>query len=245
MDGTQSRHIHLYSLSFLVQKPPYRNITRTLIPIRQVPPLVLLIMAELPSLIRTLQPLSLAEKFDAKLLISVIILSCFTYAAYNYLLHPLRHVPGPFPAKITELWRTRRYMLGNWHQDILDLHNRYGPIVRISPNEVSIVDKNALVSVFGHGKGTRKVSFMSIIRLVPMLERITNVVQTSWYDVWKIPGVSNSVSRINELESQTDANHYISSLTQPILSNIHSFESEFRPCTACRTFYLTNRRLST
>lgn len=133
-------------------------------------------MAELSSLLRTLQPLSLAEKFDAKLLISFLILSCFTYAAYNYFLHPLRHVPGPLPAKITELWRTRRYMLGNWHQDILDLHKRYGPIVRISPNEVSIVDKNALVSVFGHGNGTRKVSFMSIIRLVPLLEQTTDVV---------------------------------------------------------------------
>jgi hypothetical protein len=49
-------------------------------------------------------------------------------------------------------------MLGNWHQDILDLHNQYGPVVRISPNEVSIVNVDALQAVYGHSKGTRKVS---------------------------------------------------------------------------------------
>ncbi|ETS80078.1 hypothetical protein PFICI_07607 [Pestalotiopsis fici W106-1] len=129
-------------------------------------------MAQLPGVVNKLQPSSLAEKFDPNLLIQFFVLYCVVHATYNYFLHPLRHVPGPFPAKITELWRTRRYMLGNWHQDILDLHKLYGPIVRVSPNEVSIVDKNALVSVFGHGKGTKK---------------------TSWYDVWKIPGLSNSL----------------------------------------------------
>lgn len=115
-------------------------------------------MVQLPSLARHVQSLPLAEIFDPKLLILLVGLYFAAKVAYNYFLHPLRHVPGPSLAKVTELWRTRRYMLGNWHQDILDLHNRYGPVVRISPNEVSIVDRDALVTVFGHGKGTRKVS---------------------------------------------------------------------------------------
>ncbi|KAH6980715.1 cytochrome P450 [Ilyonectria sp. MPI-CAGE-AT-0026] len=90
---------------------------------------------------------------------------------YRIFLHPLRRIPGPFPAKFTELWRTTKYAKGNWHQDILDLHRQYGPVVRVSPNEISIVDKIGLTEVFGHGKGTRK---------------------TSWYDVWMIPGHNNS-----------------------------------------------------
>lgn len=76
---------------------------------------------------------------------------------YRIFFHPLRHIPGPFPAKFTELWRTSKYAKGNWHQDILDLHRQYGPVVRVSPNEISIVDKIGLTEVFGHGKGTRKV----------------------------------------------------------------------------------------
>ncbi|KAH7161921.1 hypothetical protein EDB81DRAFT_643915, partial [Dactylonectria macrodidyma] len=69
----------------------------------------------------------------------------------------LRRIPGPFLARITELWRTTKYAKGNWHQDILKLHKTYGPVLRVSPNELSIVDKKGRVEVYGHGKGTRKV----------------------------------------------------------------------------------------
>jgi hypothetical protein len=76
---------------------------------------------------------------------------------YRFCLDPLRHIPGPTAARFTELWRTRRYALGGWHQDILDLHDKYGPVVRIAPNEISFVDKDALTQVYGHSTGTKKV----------------------------------------------------------------------------------------
>lgn len=76
---------------------------------------------------------------------------------YRFYLDPLRHIPGPTAARFTELWRTRRYALGGWHQDILDLHDKYGSVVRIAPNEISFVDKDALTQVYGHSTGTKKV----------------------------------------------------------------------------------------
>ncbi|PSN64182.1 cytochrome P450 [Corynespora cassiicola Philippines] len=100
---------------------------------------------------------------SASFLLSVIFFRIF--------LHPLRGVPGPFIARITEIWRTYRYYNYDWHKDILDLHRRYGPVVRVSPNEVSIVSRKGLVEVYGHGKGTLK---------------------TSWYDVWDISGMNPS-----------------------------------------------------
>lgn len=107
-----------------------------------------------------------------KSLALVFISSILTLVFYRIYLHPLRRVPGPFAAKYTELWRTRKYMLGDWHRDILDLHKAYGPVVRISPNEVSIVDKVALTLLFGHGKGTRKVrSRKAIFNRVASLAR--------------------------------------------------------------------------
>jgi hypothetical protein len=80
---------------------------------------------------------------------------------YRFCLDPLRHIPGPTAARFTELWRTRRCALGGWHQDILYLHDKYGPVVRIAPNEISFVDKDALVQVYGHSTGTKKVSLPS------------------------------------------------------------------------------------
>lgn len=91
---------------------------------------------------------------EALLLLAIAII---TNAVYNAYLHPLRKVPGPFLAGVTELWRTRKYASGQWHQDIVDLHRQYGPVVRVSPNEVSFVDRAALEQVYGHATGTKKV----------------------------------------------------------------------------------------
>ncbi|KKY13772.1 putative cytochrome p450 [Diplodia seriata] len=103
--------------------------------------------------------------------IALVLAYVISTVIYRIFFHPLHKIPGPFFAKFTELWRTRKYFSGTWHQDILDLHRQYGPVVRLAPNEVSFVDKDALMTIYGHTKGTKK---------------------TSWYDVWKPPGAGNS-----------------------------------------------------
>lgn len=87
---------------------------------------------------------------------SVLVFVIF-HALYSIFLHPLRKVPGPRLAKITELWRTNHYFKGYWHRDILDLHRKYGPIVRISPNEVSIVSPELAKTIYSYSGGTLKV----------------------------------------------------------------------------------------
>lgn len=98
-------------------------------------------------------------KLDSSMLswvaVSVLVFVIFR-ALYSIFLHPLRKVPGPRLAKITELWRTNRYFKGYWHRDILDLHRQYGPVVRISPNEVSIVSPELAKTIFSYSGGTPK-----------------------------------------------------------------------------------------
>jgi hypothetical protein len=77
---------------------------------------------------------------------------------YSIFFHPLAHIPGPFAAKITHMWQNVRYWRGSWHQDILDVHEKYGPVVRISPDEISFVDGDALKRLYGHVKPCVKVS---------------------------------------------------------------------------------------
>lgn len=90
--------------------------------------------------------------------VSLLAIAIITKFVYNIYLHPLRKVPGPFLAGATELWRSTKYASGQWHQEILDLHRQYGPVVRVSPNEVSFVDRAALEQVYGHSTGTKKVA---------------------------------------------------------------------------------------
>ncbi|KAF2737217.1 cytochrome P450 [Polyplosphaeria fusca] len=66
---------------------------------------------------------------------------------YTLTLHPYARYPGPFLAKLTSWhrWYTLRY-----HIDAnvrLPLHVRYGPIVRIAPDEVSIADPAAIDAI--------------------------------------------------------------------------------------------------
>jgi cytochrome P450 len=94
---------------------------------------------------------------------TTILLGLFCYRIF---FHPLAKIPGPFLAKITGHWRNKRIWRGTWHDDILELHERYGRVVRIAPNEVAVVDQNAMKQLYGHGHNAEK---------------------TDWYATWDPP----------------------------------------------------------
>ncbi|PWY77260.1 sterigmatocystin biosynthesis P450 monooxygenase [Aspergillus sclerotioniger CBS 115572] len=58
--------------------------------------------------------------------------------AYNSLRSPLRHIPGPLYTRATRLPLKISIITGKRIYFIHDLHQRYGPVVRIAPDEVSI-----------------------------------------------------------------------------------------------------------
>ncbi|KAI1380418.1 cytochrome P450 [Hypoxylon crocopeplum] len=67
---------------------------------------------------------------------------------YRLYLHPLAKIPGPRLAAITSLWYV--YQIRKGHMQVLytDLHKKYGPVVRISPNEVSFDSKEAYQAIY-------------------------------------------------------------------------------------------------
>ncbi|KAJ5603228.1 hypothetical protein N7537_006184 [Penicillium hordei] len=64
---------------------------------------------------------------------------------------PLRRVPGPWLARFTRLWELHQIRRGHFEQINVELHQRYGPIVRIAPNRYSISSPAALQTIYGHG----------------------------------------------------------------------------------------------
>jgi hypothetical protein len=90
-------------------------------------------------------------------IITVVVSLLFLRVLYNLFLHPLRNLPGPFLARSSPLWRLAKYFQGTWHDDILDLHRKYGQVVRISPGEVSFTSQDAIKAIYGHGKHITKV----------------------------------------------------------------------------------------
>ncbi len=88
----------------------------------------------------------------------VIFLVIAAYLARNYFNHGLQKYPGPFLASFTGWWRFFD-VLGR-RPDITHnkLHQKYGSIVRLAPNMLSISDYRALKSIYGLNKGFIKVS---------------------------------------------------------------------------------------
>ncbi|KAM0313378.1 hypothetical protein ACHAPQ_012048 [Fusarium lateritium] len=64
----------------------------------------------------------------------------FTYFAmaviYNLFLHPLRNFPGPLLMRATRLPYAYKVITGTLPFEILNLHNEYGNVVRVAPNEL-------------------------------------------------------------------------------------------------------------
>ncbi|KAI0970956.1 cytochrome P450 [Xylaria arbuscula] len=65
-------------------------------------------------------------------------------------LSPLASIPGPFLAKVTH-WYEFYYNVvhtGKYYEKIRELHEQYGPVVRVTPEEVHVMEASAYNEIF-------------------------------------------------------------------------------------------------
>ncbi|OCT52639.1 Versicolorin B desaturase [Cladophialophora carrionii] len=67
---------------------------------------------------------------------------------YNLYFHPLREYPGPLAWRATRLTWVLALQRGCLHRDLLALHDKYGPVVRVAPDELSYVDPRAWKDIY-------------------------------------------------------------------------------------------------
>jgi hypothetical protein len=70
----------------------------------------------------------------------------------------LRHVPGPFPACITNFQRVLWVKTKRAHLILQDMHEKYGEVIRIGPNMVTFNNPEAIPTVYTTRTGFPKVS---------------------------------------------------------------------------------------
>ncbi|KAL4778237.1 Tryprostatin B 6-hydroxylase [Aspergillus varians] len=78
---------------------------------------------------------------------------------YRALFHPLREIPGPYGARISSLWLSIKLHGRPAFRQLQYLHERYGPVVRIGPSNVSISHPEAVNLIYGHHSLCTKSSF--------------------------------------------------------------------------------------
>lgn len=69
---------------------------------------------------------------------------------YNIFFHPLARFPGPRLWAATRLVFCARIVQGRLHKDALELRRKYGPVVRIAPNELAFFEADAWKDIYGH-----------------------------------------------------------------------------------------------
>ncbi|OCL05749.1 cytochrome P450 [Glonium stellatum] len=85
----------------------------------------------------------------------------FVVIIYRLTLHPLAKYPGPFLAKITDCYLAYHAWKGDRHLEYWRCHEKYGKLVRVGPNNLSINSNTALKSIYGYKSNVKKADFYS------------------------------------------------------------------------------------
>ncbi|KAK2771085.1 trichothecene c-15 hydroxylase [Colletotrichum kahawae] len=98
---------------------------------------------------------SLADSYPVVAAVSAAISVAIVYfivllPLYNILLHPLRKYPGPKLWAASQIPWLRSYTGGLYHVKLRDMHEKYGPVIRVGPNELSFTSPEAWQAIMGH-----------------------------------------------------------------------------------------------
>ncbi|OLY84571.1 Cytochrome [Smittium mucronatum] len=113
-------------------------------------------MTDIPSIMNKEKLLVvLKELGSSRTLYTLLCIYGVSKVLYHTFLDPLRNVPGPWWAGFTSLPYSIKKLQGDISSYVKDLHKRYGPVVRISPEVVSVdgaADVRKIMSTYRYPK---------------------------------------------------------------------------------------------
>lgn len=85
--------------------------------------------------------------------LSSFIIYWICWKAWHVYYHPLAAFPGPRLAAISNFWHCYWFLGGRQPYKILELHDKFGPVVRTSPNELSFNTAQSWKDIYGFRQG--------------------------------------------------------------------------------------------
>lgn len=116
-----------------------------------------MLLREIPWGSNVLQLLSLDHQWV--LAGELCLLLLLSYLIYMRTLHPLAKYPGPLLASLTNGWKAYYVYKLFFHEKLIELHQRYGPVVRVGPNHLHFWDGNAIAPIYKGGRSMGKSEF--------------------------------------------------------------------------------------
>ncbi|KAL2814304.1 cytochrome P450 [Aspergillus granulosus] len=94
-------------------------------------------------------------------LIALLLGGLLSLCLYRLYIHPLSKVPGPRLAACTSLWLAFHTYIGDECTVIFELHKKYGPVLRVAPNDVDIASGDAIEPIYLNRGGFPKTAVYS------------------------------------------------------------------------------------
>lgn len=127
-----------------------------------------------------------------------------TRALYNNFASPLRKYPGPWLARHTRLWKLMSVASEHTHWDHVELHRKYGPVVRIAPNEVSLASPEAARTLLSAGKRFYKTKFYYVFPPPENPDIFTEIREDVHAQKKKVANVPYSMAAMQQLSPFID-----------------------------------------
>ncbi|KAF3033777.1 hypothetical protein E8E11_001666 [Didymella keratinophila] len=99
--------------------------------------------------------------------LSKVVVAILAVILYRLTLHPLAHYPGPFLAKITDIWLAYYAYRGSRHLAFHNAHAQFGPYVRLGPNLLSVNTATGLKTIYGFRSNVKKADFYKAFPSTP------------------------------------------------------------------------------
>ena len=97
------------------------------------------------------------SKFTAYLIIGG--LSVIIHLTFRLWNDPLAQYPGPLIAKFSNLWMCYHTWSCDLPERVLELHQQYGPVIRVGPNNLDFDGKAAIQKIYQAGRSMPKSDF--------------------------------------------------------------------------------------
>ncbi|EXJ66934.1 uncharacterized protein A1O5_10129 [Cladophialophora psammophila CBS 110553] len=173
----------------------------------------------------------------------------------------LSSIPGPLLASVTDLWRFSVTQSGGFSQTLKELHDKYGPLVRIGPNTVSVADPAAVPVIHSmHGEFKKPAASVDKAESYKTLRALVNgkifgtvidILDENEVSTLK-RAVGSAFATKNLLDYEPDVDHTVETLIQiirktrtvPLFDLMQQFQVDFlmKAAFSKHTDYLTSGR---
>ncbi|KAI2821405.1 hypothetical protein CBS63078_4605 [Aspergillus niger] len=140
---------------------------------------------------------------------SILFTILIIHLARNYFKPGLSRIPGPFFAKITNLWRFVDVARGRAEVTHYQLHQKHGEYVRLGPNVVSVWNVEALKVIYGIKRGYKKTAFyrvqQQLVKGKPTRTLFTTLDEDLHAKIKRPVSAAYSMSTVTEFEPFVDS----------------------------------------